>query len=267
MALPDHWTESRPGGLATRVDPLFGGIVDYQMPAGPWFVVFSDPALDVQEGYKSRELAFEAFHEQVYSTTAQRMAKYAILVGTGEDTISTCLYEKLLADGGGSDAARSVATQASERMKYDPLENRIKTALFEGVSADTLAKAIWGASATWAGVHASYSRTIEQKERIWEEAGFEPAQSGGNCWAVYIVEGGVLFALTDYAESRAPNPDYRLQVDAYSQESGEFLEFSAEVDSIFDAQAKLPGWAEELQPKLDALREKEAAKKPKGPRL
>jgi hypothetical protein len=73
---------------------------------------------------------------------------------------------------------------------------------------------------------------------------------GGGFWAAAMTVQGVNFFITDYAESPAPNPDYVLHVGGHSAQTGEYLDFSMEVEGLQDAMAKLPGWAESLQEAL-----------------
>lgn len=59
--LPAGWTESQPGGMATNLDPLNGGIVDSAFVTGEWFIVFNDSSIQgVQEGFATRADAFAA---------------------------------------------------------------------------------------------------------------------------------------------------------------------------------------------------------------
>lgn len=64
-ALPAGWTESQPGGLATNVDPVQGGIIDQAFVSKDWFIIFHRDDLGQMDGFATREAAFEAFHKAV----------------------------------------------------------------------------------------------------------------------------------------------------------------------------------------------------------
>lgn len=64
-AHPEGWSESEPGGLATNVDPIYGGIVDCTIQNGEWFVVPHLEGLPVLEGFKTRALAFDALKNAI----------------------------------------------------------------------------------------------------------------------------------------------------------------------------------------------------------
>lgn len=256
MTLPLGWKEATPGGLATCADPIYGGIVDSQIRAasvngdGAWFAIFNDSELSPIEGLATRDAAFAAFFTALHEAIATRMAKCAALVGVASEAVTGCLFEKLVADGGNTDAAHSVARAKTRPLVNQPLAEQIKVALAAGVGVDRMVKSIWGEKATWSGVRASYDRSEQDIEAIWETAGFEVISTGGGFWAAAITLQGVNFFLTDYAESPAPNPDYVLHVGGHSAATGEYLDFSMEVDGLEDAMAKLPGWAESLQEAL-----------------
>lgn len=256
MTLPLGWNEAAPGGLATCGDPIYGGIVDSQIRAasakgdGAWFVIFNDDELSTIEGLATRDAAFAAFFTTLHEAIATRMAKCAALVGVASEAVTGCLFEKLVADGGNTDAAHSVARAKTRPLVNQPLAEQIKVALAAGVGVDRMVKSIWGESATWSQVRASYNRSEQEIEAIWEAAGFEVVSTGGGFWAAAMTVQGVNFFITDYAESPAPNPDYVLHVGGHSAQTGEYLDFSMEVEGLQDAMAKLPGWAESLQEAL-----------------
>ncbi|MDW5418116.1 hypothetical protein R6242_16235 [Iodobacter sp. CM08] len=64
-APPEGWSESEPGGLATNVDLIYGGIVDCTIQNGEWFVVPHLEGLPVLEGFKTRSLAFDALNNAI----------------------------------------------------------------------------------------------------------------------------------------------------------------------------------------------------------
>jgi putative DNA primase/helicase len=63
--LPEGWTESRPGGLATRNHPTLGGIIDSNRTPLGWFVIFHREDLQPIDGLASRADAFKAFFEAI----------------------------------------------------------------------------------------------------------------------------------------------------------------------------------------------------------
>jgi hypothetical protein len=87
-------------------------------------------------------------------------------------------------------------------------------------------------------------------EQVWADNGFEVVSTGGDCWAAIRQVDGVEFWLTDDSESREPDPDSKLLVGAYVPNSGEWLEFSTEVESLVLALPQLAKWAADLAPKL-----------------
>ena len=89
-----------------------------------------------------------------------------------------------------------------------------------------------------------------KNQQVWAENGFQVFSTGGDCWAAIRVVDGVEFWLTDDNESRDPDPAAKLLVGAYLPNSGEWLEFSAEVGSLAQALPQLARWAAELAPKL-----------------
>jgi hypothetical protein len=89
-------------------------------------------------------------------------------------------------------------------------------------------------------------------EQVWAEQGFEIVSTGGGCWAAMRQVDGVEFWLTDDNESREPDPTSKLLVGAYVPNSGEWLEFSTEVDSLAQALPLLVKWAADLAVKLNA---------------
>lgn len=56
--LPEGWSESTPGGMATKVGDD-GGIVDFAPGTGKWFVVFNREGLQTAEGFATRRAAFD----------------------------------------------------------------------------------------------------------------------------------------------------------------------------------------------------------------
>lgn len=88
-------------------------------------------------------------------------------------------------------------------------------------------------------------------EQVWAENEFEVVNTGGNCWAAIRQVEGVEFWLTDDNESREPDPTAKLLVGAYVPNSGEWLEFSAEVDSLAQALPQLTEWAATLAGRLE----------------
>lgn len=264
MKLPDGWNEASPGGLATNAHPLYGGIVDRQIVDSSWFVVFNEAQLDPIEALASREAAFAAFHDALHAYIAGRMARYADLSGCAEGAITGCMFERLVKDGGSTDAAHSVARGKCKAIQDLPPEEQIKAALDGGVAADRLAGAIWGENATWASVRTSYERPQHETAALWDQAGFEIISTGGGFWAAAITVEGVNFLLTDYSESRTPNPDYSLNVGGYKAETGDYLDFSVTVESLQDAMYQMANWAASLQ---DRLHGAEPASKAPGLRL
>lgn len=70
LSLPDGWSESRPGGLATNKDPVNGGMVDMVMLSDPeeWFVIPNDDGLLGQfkdKFFSSRAEVFTALKHAV----------------------------------------------------------------------------------------------------------------------------------------------------------------------------------------------------------
>lgn len=86
-------------------------------------------------------------------------------------------------------------------------------------------------------------------EQVWAEKGFVVACTGGNSWAAIRQVDGVEFWLTDDNESREPDPYAKLLVGAYMPNSGKWLEFSTEVESLAQALPHLVTWAANLDKK------------------
>lgn len=89
-------------------------------------------------------------------------------------------------------------------------------------------------------------QTNEMIEQVWDNEGFELADTGGGFWAGQKTLRGILFKISDYHQSPYPNPDGKLVVSAYLADSHEWLDFTQDVDSLQAAIAKLPEWAEML---------------------
>lgn len=87
-------------------------------------------------------------------------------------------------------------------------------------------------------------------EQVWAENGFEVINTGGNCWAAMRQVDGIEFWMTDVSESRLPDPAAKLLVGAYVPNSGEWLEFSTEVESLVHALPQLTEWAAKLAGRL-----------------
>lgn len=66
--LPNGWTESSKGRIATNVDPVLGGIVDQAIASGEWFVIFNSDHIAPLNGFKSRDDAFAAHAETIGKT-------------------------------------------------------------------------------------------------------------------------------------------------------------------------------------------------------
>ena len=88
-------------------------------------------------------------------------------------------------------------------------------------------------------------------EQVWAENGFEVVNTGGNCWAAIRQVDGVEFWLTDYNETRDPDPAAKLLVGAYAPNSGDWLEFSTDVESLAQALPQFAKWAADLAPKIE----------------
>ncbi len=67
VELPDGWTQSAPGRMATFLDPVSGGIIDQQLVSGKWFVIpQDDDLLDLSDQlFDSRAEAFAALAQAV----------------------------------------------------------------------------------------------------------------------------------------------------------------------------------------------------------
>jgi hypothetical protein len=71
--LPEGWTESRPGGMATNTDPASGGIVDKAIASGEWFAVANNDAIGTLNGFASRDEALAALAEKAAAFAEQEM--------------------------------------------------------------------------------------------------------------------------------------------------------------------------------------------------
>lgn len=64
LNLPAGWTETTPGGMATNLDPVHGGIVDANIVSGQWFFVPNRDGIDASEAvYPTRTAALEGLAE------------------------------------------------------------------------------------------------------------------------------------------------------------------------------------------------------------
>ena len=145
--------------------------------------------------------------------------------------------------------------------KMAELTGQIKSAIDAGVSPDNLAAAIWGAGSTWASVAASYARTGVDLSKAWSAAGFELACLGGDSYGLCKQVDGVAFVLTDYMESRLPNPDFRLHAAAYSSD-GEFIDIELPDGNLAFVTANLDAWTSMAHEHLDSA---EQSHRMKGP--
>jgi hypothetical protein len=67
-ALPNGWTQSRPGGIATSSDPDLGGIIDQCIADKTWFIIFNSSRIETIEGLPSRAAALEAYAKAIGET-------------------------------------------------------------------------------------------------------------------------------------------------------------------------------------------------------
>lgn len=56
--MKNEWTHLAPQGMATNPHPEFGGIIDYRLNDGRWFVIANDDAIPSAEDFASKEEAF-----------------------------------------------------------------------------------------------------------------------------------------------------------------------------------------------------------------
>lgn len=89
--------------------------------------------------------------------------------------------------------------------------------------------------------------TPEDFSAIWKADGYEINSTGGGFYAAMKTVDGVEFWVTNYDETRNPNPDQPLTVGAYVPNSGVWLEFTENVANKAEADAGLPRWAKDLQ--------------------
>lgn len=76
FVLPDGW-EGAVGGIATKKDPVTGGIVDKAIASDEWFFVPNDEALETTDGFNTQKEAIEALEKAVsdrakYLKTAEK---------------------------------------------------------------------------------------------------------------------------------------------------------------------------------------------------
>lgn len=64
LYLPDGWSESTSGGMATKAGDD-GGIVDIAPAVGTWFVIFNRDGMPQAEGFPTRRAAFEHFEAAI----------------------------------------------------------------------------------------------------------------------------------------------------------------------------------------------------------
>lgn len=249
--LPSGWQESSPGGLVTNTDEMNGGIIDRALMTDEWFVIFNRAGMEPVDGLKSRSEAFEAFaaamakEPEMLSNAeiAKSISKAAETLGCAQSTVFE-LYRGWM-EGQGRSIPRS-----AQRLEKWAVVDQIKASLDAGITPDQIAQAIWGEGSTWTQVSASYSLPVEEIDSVWEGAGFEVCSTGGGFWAAVKSVDGIDFWLTDYAESRTPNPSHFLNVAAYVAGSGEHLGFTNEAKNLQDALAKIPEWSSALQGEL-----------------
>jgi hypothetical protein len=82
--------------------------------------------------------------------------------------------------------------------------------------------------------------------------GYALTSTGGGFWAAIKVLNGVEFWVTDYDESRYPDPTRQLNVGAYRPNSGEWLEFTRTASNLTDVERELESWSAALQEALSA---------------
>lgn len=83
--LPKGWTESTPGGMATKPGPD-GGIVDIAPATGKWFVIFHDEFTPQADGFDSRQAAFNHFLEVIRARlNPETHLGYMQILGSGND--------------------------------------------------------------------------------------------------------------------------------------------------------------------------------------
>lgn len=107
--LPEGWTESTPGGMATNRDPMNGGIIDKVMLMDEWFVIFERDGIDQIGGLSSRAEAFAAHAKALAAADAampvqatyegRAVAVRAALASLGWDAMASSTISHLNIDG------------------------------------------------------------------------------------------------------------------------------------------------------------------------
>lgn len=108
--LPEGWTESRPGGMATNRDPLKGGIIDKAIGTNDWFVIFERDGIEQIHDLPSRADAFAAHAaalaaadaastQQAITFEGRAVAVRAALASLGWDTTAGSTMSHLNIDG------------------------------------------------------------------------------------------------------------------------------------------------------------------------
>lgn len=95
--LPDGWTESRPGGMATKAGPD-GGIVDYNIKSGKWFVTFNSDALEGTDAIfatrkEALQHALREISQRIDVTTEQ--GYYKVWGGGGNQKLAEAFQDQL----------------------------------------------------------------------------------------------------------------------------------------------------------------------------
>lgn len=57
------WNHASPNGIATNLDPVFGGIVDTNIVTGLWFFVANNESVQAQDGFETKAAAISALEE------------------------------------------------------------------------------------------------------------------------------------------------------------------------------------------------------------
>lgn len=55
----NKWTHLSPNGMATNPDPYYGGVIDYAIVSGLWFVIPNNDEIRSIEDLPSKEAAFD----------------------------------------------------------------------------------------------------------------------------------------------------------------------------------------------------------------
>ncbi len=132
--LPEGWSESAVGGMATNKDPETGGIVDKQIASGKWFAIPNRDGSEPLEGFDTREQALAALQSlpepELVDEDDPSARIRADIAGETPERASLIVLRQVLEDGSDVMNDGQFPPEINDQALY--LSDRIQDALDSG---------------------------------------------------------------------------------------------------------------------------------------